>query len=49
MDSKGKRDPFTMSDEINIALQVDAYIGMCIKLASSLRLSVSKLNTDVKN
>jgi hypothetical protein len=49
MDSKGKWDPFTISDKINISVQVDACIGMCVELALSLRLSVLKLNTDVKS
>jgi hypothetical protein len=48
MDNKGKQKSFTISDQrkVNILVQVDAYI---VELASCLRLSVSTLNTIVKN
>jgi hypothetical protein len=49
MDNKGKRKSFTISDKINILVQVDAHIGTHVELASRLRLSVSTLNTTVKN
>jgi hypothetical protein len=49
MISKGKQDAFTISDKINIAVQVHAHIGTNIELASHLSISVSKLNTNVKN
>jgi hypothetical protein len=49
VDNKGKRKSFTISDKINILAQVDAFIGTRVGLASHLRLSVSMLNTIVKN
>jgi hypothetical protein len=49
MGNKGEWKPFTVSDKINIRVQVDAHIGMCVELASCLRLSISTLNTIVMN
>jgi hypothetical protein len=48
MDNKGKPKSLTIGDQIkvNILVQVDSYI---VELASRLRLSVSTLNTVVKN
>jgi hypothetical protein len=40
MDNKGKRKSFTVSDKINISVQVDAHIESHVELASRLRLSV---------
>jgi hypothetical protein len=49
MDIKIKQELSTISDKINILAQVDAHIGTRLELASRLRLSVSTLNTTVKN
>jgi centromere protein B len=49
MDNKGKWKLFTISDKINILAQVDAHTDTHVELASRLRLSVSTLNTIVKN
>jgi hypothetical protein len=49
MDNKGKRKSFTISDKINILAEVDAHIGTHVELTSHCRLSVSMLNTNVKN
>jgi hypothetical protein len=46
MDNKGKKQLFTISDEINI-LQVDVYIGTHIELVSR-GLYMSILNTVLK-
>jgi hypothetical protein len=49
VDNKGKWKSFRISDKINILAQVDARIGTYVELASRLRLSVSMLNTTVKD
>jgi hypothetical protein len=49
MDNKGKHKSRIISDKINISMQADAYIGTHVELASHLRLSVSMLNTTVRN
>jgi hypothetical protein len=46
MDNKGKLRSFTISNKINILVQVDAHIGTSVELALCLRLSVSMLNTE---
>jgi hypothetical protein len=45
VDNKRKQNSYEISDTINILVQVDAHI----ELASPLILSVSMLNTTVKN
>jgi centromere protein B len=49
MNNKGKRKSFTVNNKINIVAEVGAHIDTRVELASCLRLSVSKLNTIVKN
>jgi hypothetical protein len=38
MDNKGKWKSFTIREEIDILVQVDAHIGTCVELALHLRL-----------
>jgi hypothetical protein len=45
---EGKQKSITISDKINILVQVDAHIGTCVVLASHMRLSVPTLNTTLK-
>jgi hypothetical protein len=49
MDNKGKQKLFKTSHTINIFEQADAHIGTRVELASAPILSVSMLNTTVKN
>jgi hypothetical protein len=48
MDNKGKLKSITVSDKINILVQIDAHIGTCAELASQLRLPVFILDTIVE-
>jgi hypothetical protein len=48
MDNKGKWKSITVSDKMNILVQIVAHIGTCVELASQLRLSVLTLDTIVK-
>jgi hypothetical protein len=47
MDNKGTYK--TQSDKINISVQGDAYTGTHVEQVSYLRLSVSTLNTTMKD
>jgi hypothetical protein len=40
MDHKGKPKSLTVSDEINILVQVDTHIGTLVEQASQFRLSL---------
>jgi hypothetical protein len=49
MDNKGKWKSITVSDKMNILVEIDAHIGTCVELASRVETSMFTLDTIVKN